>query len=310
MYLVNGVGGQLASVVAEEILNHIPAKYLVFASSNLSRIDPVNLMRWKDRGVQIREASYDNVDQMRRAYEGVERMLLVSTWMIGPTRQKQHADAIAAAKSAGVKHIVYTSFVGAEVTSDITPVALDHQITERNIRESGLEWTFMRDNFYSDAIIQYFPPLATNFGNVWRSNHGGKAVGYIAREDCSRVAAVLLAGKGAPNSIYSLTGPELISDREIYEMISRRTGWECDFVDVSDDEYYAYWDSHNVPRTADGDFSRSPIELCSDDLVTNGTGIRAGHHSFLTNTVKELTGYDPLSARSVLEKYVSVLPKA
>lgn len=308
MYLVNGVGGQLASVVADEILNHVPAKDVVVAASRLDRINPVNLMRWKDRGVKVREANYDNVDQMRRAYEGVERMLLVSTWMIGPTRQKQHANAIAAAKSAGVKHIVYTSFVGAEIEGNTPPVALDHRITEKNIRDSGLEWSFMRDTFYSDAVIQLFPPLATNFGNIWRSNEKGRKVGYVAREDCSRVAAALLAGKGQTNSTYIVTGPELISDRDIYEMISERTGWTCDFVDVSDEEYYAFWDSHHVPRTADGDFSKSPIPLCSDDLVTNGTSIRAGHHTFLTDTVLRLTGCSPLSARTVLEKYIDILP--
>lgn len=309
MYLVNGVGGQLASRVAEEMLNHVSAKELVFAASRLDRIDPVNLMRWRDRGVIIREASYDNPEQLRKAYEGVERMLLVSTWMIGPTRRRQHANAIDAAKSAGVKHIVYTSFVGAEIEIDTPPVALDHRITEKNIVDSGLEWTFMRDTFYSDAIIQYFPPLATLFGNIWRSNHGGGRVGYVAREDCSRVAAALLAGKGEANSVHVVTGPELLSDRDIFEMICRRTGWKADFVEMTDEEYYAFWDSHNVPRTVTGDFSKSPIPLCSDDLVTNGTSTRAGHHAFLTDTVEKLTGSRPLSARTVIEKYIDQLPK-
>ncbi|MER2555738.1 MAG: NAD(P)H-binding protein [Thauera sp.] len=309
MYLVNGVGGQLASRAAEEILNHVPAKELVFCASRLDRIDPVNLMRWRDRGVTIREASYDNPEQLHKAYEGVERMLLVSTWMIGPTRQQQHANAIDAAKRAGVEHIVYTSFVGAEIETDTPPVALDHRITEKNIIDSGLKWSFMRDTFYADAVIQYFPPLATLFGNLWRSNTGRKLVGYVAREDCSKVAAALLAGKGEPNSIHVVTGPELLSDKDIFDLICARTGWTAEFVDLSDEDYYAFWDSHNVPRSVTGDFSKSPIPLCSDDLVTNGTSIRAGHHTLLTDTVEKLTGCKPLSARTVLEKYIDQLPK-
>lgn len=79
-------------------------------------------MRWRDCGLTIREANYDNPEQLRKAYEGVERILLVSTWMIGPTRQKQHANAIDAAKSAGVQHIVYTSVVGADIEVDTPPV--------------------------------------------------------------------------------------------------------------------------------------------------------------------------------------------
>ena len=101
MHLVNGVGGQLASRAAEEILNHVPAKELVFCASRLDRIDPVNLMRWRDRGVTIREASYDNPEQLHKAYEGVERMLLVPTWMIGPTRRRSTLEAALQRKGPG-----------------------------------------------------------------------------------------------------------------------------------------------------------------------------------------------------------------
>lgn len=40
MYLVSGVGGQLASRAAEEMLNHVPARDLVFAASSIERIQP------------------------------------------------------------------------------------------------------------------------------------------------------------------------------------------------------------------------------------------------------------------------------
>ena len=109
-------------------------------------------------------------------------------WMIGPTRQKQHANAIRAATSAGVKHIVYTSFVGAEIKVDTPPVALDHRITEKNIVDSGLQWNFMRDTFYADAVIQYFPPMAAGFSiaNSRPGSTNGKYAGCVLiRSDCS-----------------------------------------------------------------------------------------------------------------------------
>lgn len=304
MYLVNGVGGQLMSQAAEDMLNLVPARDLVFAASSIDRIDPVKLRRWRDRGVTIREASYDRPEQMRAAYEGVDRMLLVSTWMIGETRRNQHARAIAAARSAGVRHIVYTSIIGAEIDEDTPLVASDHNFTERAIRESGLEWSFTRNAFYSDASFQYFPLVAKAFDGIWPDVMRNQTAGWVAREDCALAAAHLLAGRGEPGKTYTITGPELLTVTDLFDMVYEKTGWRPTIVEMTEEELYAYLDERHVPRSVTGDFSRSPIPLCSDDLVKNSVHIGTGYHSFLTDTLRELTGRSPLSPRTVIERYM------
>lgn len=309
MYIVTGVGGQLNGKAADEILDLVPADQLIFTASDISHIAPQRLEKWRDLGVTIRRANYDDPAGMVGAFKGAERLLLVPTWSIGATRRKQHANAIDAAKAAGVKHIVYISFIGADIEKDTPPVASDHRFTEQKVIDSGLDWTFIRNSLYLDNWFQYFPPMAVVFGNKWHSNIGAVKGGFVAREDCARVAAALLAGKGKAKSVYTVTGPELISEKDIFDMICRATGWKAEYIPVTDEEYYAFLDSQHVPRTVTGDFSKSPIPLCSDDLVTNSASVRAGHFAFLTDTVEQLTGKKPLNVAEVFKVYADTLPR-
>jgi NAD(P)H dehydrogenase (quinone) len=309
MYLVTGVGGQLASLAADEILNLVPADQLIFTASDINRIDPGNLNRWKDKGVEIRQLNYDDPEQMVEALSGVERMLLVSTWEIGPTRRKQHENAINAAKEAGVKYLAYTSFIGAEIADDTPLIASDHRDAEQKIMASGLEWNFIRNSLYVDNLFQLFPALAAHMGNTWRNNTGGVKSAYVARQDCANVAAAVLAGKGEPGKAYEVTGGDLYSEKEIFDMISAHTGWSAEYIEMTDDELYAFWDGLGVPREVTGDFSNSPVPFCSDDFVQNGASLRAGHFTRVTDTVEKLTGRKPLTPEEVMLKYESVLPR-
>ncbi len=87
---------------------------------------------------------------------GADRLLLVSTDAVDfPGRRiEQHRAAIAAAKAAGVEHIIYTSF------ADPDPrflVAADHWATERALAGSGLRWTVLRHNLYTEYLELLLP---------------------------------------------------------------------------------------------------------------------------------------------------------
>ncbi len=62
---------------------------------------------------------------------------------------QRHASVIEAARRHGVKHVVYTSLVGA---GDHLAFALAHRATERLLRDSGLSWTILRNGLYAELI--------------------------------------------------------------------------------------------------------------------------------------------------------------
>jgi len=311
-YVLTGVDGQLGRVAAQHALSIAgPSDKLVFASPFPDKIPAESIKEWKEKGAELAYASYDNPPSMEKVFNGADAVTLISTWMIGNIRRKQHRRAISAAKAAGVKRICYTSYIGAGIAENTPLVASDHRDTEQAIFESGLAWNIQRNNFYLDNYFGTLFPMVQNVcGRKWYWNSNGTPAGFVAKADCSRVAASLLLGKGEPNKIYDVTGPELISDYKFLDMVREYTGWTCELVPMTDEQLYEYWGGRGVPKTVEGDFSKSPIPLCCDDIITNTTEIRDGTMAVVSDSVEKLTGRKPLSAKDVMLLYKDVLPKA
>ena len=86
----------------------------------------------------------------KAALEGVKTLFMVSA-AEAEDRLQQHCTFVDAAAAAGVQHIVYTSFFGAAADSTFT-LGRDHFATEERIKASGMDFTFLRDNFYLDFL--------------------------------------------------------------------------------------------------------------------------------------------------------------
>ncbi|KAI9826466.1 MAG: hypothetical protein M1819_007359 [Sarea resinae] len=301
-FVLTGVDGQLGGQAAEYVLESAkPTDNLVFTTRGIDRIPAEKLKRWKDQGVVVLAADYDSVPSMEAAFKDADAVTLISTWMIGNIRRAQHRRAINAAKAAGVKRICYTSYIGAGEEKNTPLVASDHRDTEQAIYESGLDWSIQRNNFYLDNFFHVLFPTAAKFcDNKLLSNTSGTPTGYVAKADCARVMAALLLGKGRPNVVYDVTGSRLVSDREILAMVRDYTGWDGKEVEMTDDELYEYWESRGVPRTVEGDYSKSPLPICTDDLVQNNVAIRTGIMAVVSDSVERLTGHKPLSPKDVM----------
>jgi NAD(P)H dehydrogenase (quinone) len=86
-------------------------------------------------------------------------------------------------------------------------------------------------------------------------------------------------------------------------MIVKASGINYEYVTLNSDEFYEYLDSIHIPRDSHGDYSKSPVPWCSNDMVTNESSIRDGLMAIETDTVEKLTGRKPLCARDLVEKY-------
>ena len=84
-------------------------------------------------GADVRAiADYHAGTEVRRALAGVGTMLLIPATG-GEGRTGDHRTTVEAAVAAGVRHIVYLSFIGASPDCTFTP-ARDHWATEQDIR--------------------------------------------------------------------------------------------------------------------------------------------------------------------------------
>jgi NAD(P)H dehydrogenase (quinone) len=282
--LVSGASGHLGRLVLDGLLARGVAAGDIIATTR----EPANLASYAARGVEVRKADFDNADLTEKAFNGADRMVLISTDALDDkgTRQRQQIAAVAAAKAAGVKHIVYTSLPDAETSKVI--FAPDHLNTENAIKNSGLSYTILRNTWYQENLIRSLEPVLKS--GQWFTASGKGKVAHIARADCADVVASVLASGTTERATYTLTGGTLRDTDEIAAMVSRITGKPITVVHISDDQLAGGMKAAGVP------------DFLIPTLVSFDTAIRAGNLSALTKDVETLSGKAPKLLETFLEE--------
>ena len=221
--IVSGASGQLGGLVVEALLARgVEPERLILVSRT-----PDALERYAAMGASTRFGDFREPESLVSAYEGGDRMLLISIDTgVGSDRASLHETAVAAAAAAGVRHIVYTSFV--DLDHNDSPLAADHRLTEQAIRESGVAWTMLRNSLYMNGVVARAARMLSE-GVATRSDVGG--IAYVTREDCARAAAAVLAGEGHENRAYDITGPAVVFPQDIAWAASEITGTPIEIVD-------------------------------------------------------------------------------
>jgi NAD(P)H dehydrogenase (quinone) len=220
----------------------------------------------------------------RSALEGTKTLFMVSA-AEAEDRLQQHDAFVDAAAAAGVQHVVYTSFFGAAPDCTFT-LGRDHFATEQRIRDSGMAFTFLRNNFYLD-----FLPMLTDEDGVIRGPAGDGVLAAVAREDIARSAVAVLRDPAVHAGFtYNLTGPEDISLGQAAEVMTAATGRVVTFQDETVEEAYASRARYGAPTWQ------------VDAWVSTYTAIAAGELAGPTPDVHGITGQDPLSLAQFLKQ--------
>lgn len=200
----------------------------------------------KMQGVVIRKGDYDNYDSLVAAFKGVNKLLFVSGSDIGK-RGPQQLSVVTAAKEAGVKYVLYTSFerVNESGTSPIEFVAASHLATEKAIKASGIPYTIFRNNLYADLIPVFLGEKVLETGAYWPS--GETKTAFVLREDMAEAAANVLTSEGHEGKDYYISGNENISFAEIAAIISEASGKKVPFISPGQEEYKAALTGAGVP---------------------------------------------------------------
>ncbi|RIJ78209.1 SDR family oxidoreductase [Nakamurella silvestris] len=235
-------------------------------------------------GSVVRESSYDDFDRSVAALTGTRTLLMVSA-AESSTRIDDHRTFVDAAATAGVRHIVYTSFLGASPDAVFT-LARDHYRTEEHIRSSGMDHTFLRDALYLD-----FMTALVGEDGVVRGPAGDGRTAAVSRADVARSAVAVLRDPSAHRGrTYQLTGPESLTMSEIAEIIGRSRGSEVVFHNETVSEAYLSRRRWRAP------------EWQNDAWVSTYTAIAAGEMDLASKDVEMLTGIRPISLAEFLAR--------
>ena len=302
MIIVTGASGGFGRAAAERLIERVPPGELILTTRT-----PGKLADLAARGAQVRFADFDDPSSLSAAFAGGTRMLLISTARVG-TRVGQHANAIAAAVTAGLRHIAYSSVIGAAEPDNPAIVKRDHRATEEILERSGAAWTFLRDSQYAEAIAGAMVPGALAVGRIPDNSTGGR-VAFVARDDCVAVATEALLRPGHENRAYDITGPERMTIADALAMAAEVAGKPIMVEPVDDAGMFAHFDSLGIPRRASDDPAAGPIPWCSEDMVTFGEAIRDGYFDKLTTHVRDITGREPTPLRAVMLAHLAFWPK-
>lgn len=300
---ITGASGHYGQLATDKLIALGRARDLILMTRA-----PDKLAHRAAQGCTVRFGDYDQPDTLPAAFAGAETLLLISGTRVG-ARVMQHKAAIDGAVAAGVKHSLYTSFIGIDDPDNPAEVRHDHIETERLIRASGMAWTMLRDAHYADAMILMAGPGVMQTGQ-WVSNAGDGIEAMVWREDCVDCAVAVLNGAGHEGKTYNITGPDRQSFAEVTALMADITGVPLTYIPVDDAAQYAMFDAMGIPRRPVDDHYVSGIPWNSDDMVTFGQAIREGFLDICTGDVERLTGRPARSVRQMIEDNVEMLRAA
>jgi len=224
---ITGATGQLGNLVIEQLLQLTAAQNIVALVRNVDKAE-----HFKAKGIELREFDYDRPETLVPALLGIDKLLLISANEVG-RRTPQHKAVIDAAKVAGVPYLAYTSLLRAD-TSPLG-LALEHRETEKLIQDSGLRYTFLRNNWYSEnylAGVAHTIEIGTLFGAAQDGQ-----ISSASRIDYAEAAAKVLTSTGHENKTYELAGSESFNLSKLATLIGQAASKDIIYQNLSAEEY-------------------------------------------------------------------------
>ncbi|MFZ7332860.1 SDR family oxidoreductase [Streptococcus pluranimalium] len=273
MLAITGVTGKLGGQLARELSQAgISARLLARRPQAVEDLEHMT----------VHESYYDTSQTTIDSLTGADVLFLVSG-RESANRLQEHKNLIDAAKIAGVKHIVYTSFYQAAADTTFT-LARDHAATEAYIQEQGFTYTFIRDNFYMD----FFVDLCREYGEIKGPAGSGK-VSAVVRDDVVAVALTILKNpQNFDNQVLDMTGPECLSMAEIADIVGRAWKKNITYIEETVEEAY---ESRKAWPAEDWEY---------DSWVSTYTAIAKGELQVVSNDIENILGRPATSLREFL----------
>lgn len=289
--LVTGASGQLGQHVLTHLLDDeaVPGSQIIATTRH-----PDRLGGFAACGVKVRAADFDDAAGLAAAFSGATRALLISTDRVDVPglRLKEHLSAIEGAVKAGVKHVVYTSMIHPDPDSPI-PFAPDHYGTEGALAASPLTWTILRNNMYTDFLLQALAPAIAE--GRWFSAAGDRGTAFVTRDDCARACAAALASDATTKAKYDITGSVAVSNAQLVKMVQELTGKSISLIPVTADQLRAGLASAGLPPPV--------VEL----LVAIDLNALAGNAAVVSDAIQRLTRKPPQSVSEFLTAHKAAL---
>lgn len=284
MILITGATGHFGQAAIDSLLKKgtDPTRIIVLAR------DAKKTENIKNKGINIRIGDYNDYPSLVAAFKGVDKLLFVSSSDVA-LRKLQHENVVKAAGEAGIKQIVYTSFErkNESESSPIYFIADSHLTTESLIKDSGINYTILRNNYYMDFIPFFIGEQVLETGTIFLPAGDGKAA-VALRSEMAEAAAQVLISEGHMDKEYQLSNTQGYTYGAVAQNISVLTGKKIGYVSPHQEEYRENLQKAGIPEEA--------IAMLSGFALAQAEGEFDVH----TNDLASLLGRKP----TTLEDYL------
>lgn len=226
------------------------------------------------------EADLDDTSSLTRALAGVEALLAVT---FDPLRNAHDEHLLAAARRAGVRHIVKVSALAVTDPRAQDAITRWQRACEERVRASGLSWTLLRPRAFMSNCLDWTRSVREE--GVVRTLHGSSANSCVDPRDVAGAAARALTSRECAGRAYALTGPAPLSARQqaaqLGEVLSRPVRHE----ELTEGEAMAAWRA------------RYPEALAAA-LLESADRQAQGAKGVVDHGVREATGREPGTFRA------------
>ncbi|TNE79952.1 MAG: SDR family oxidoreductase [Bacteroidetes bacterium] len=245
--LITGATGGLGSAVAQNLKNLKPDWTIAVLVRDAASDKAQELQK---AGFELRVADYSDTAALNAAFQGIDLLYFVSGSEIA-NREPQHKNVVEAAKNSGVGHIFYTSVSlnNLAETSPLFGAMKVHLDTEAWIKASGLNYTFLRHNLYSEVIAMFLGNREQILASktVFLPTGEGKTA-FITRTELAEAGANALANaEKLVNQALEFNGTDKVTFQEVAEALSKITGETIAYVSPEPAAFEETMKSYGVP---------------------------------------------------------------
>ncbi|WP_257666367.1 SDR family oxidoreductase [Parapedobacter tibetensis] len=270
MIAITGASGNLGQLTLSHLTKKMDPNRVVAVVR-----DPKKLTSYRDSGIAIRQADYDDPESLVRAFSGVEKLLQISASATGALGQQHELNVVKAAKAAGVEKIIYTSTLTPSPNA-VFGAGRICSTTEQAIKDSGLDYTFFRNSMYQETIPMFIGS-AVQDGQIYYPSGEGK-VSFAARTDMAEALANVLTGDGHHKATYRITGDEAFSFADIATLLRSEKRLDATHHDIPSEAYKEELGKTGLPQS----------EI--DFIASMAASIRIGEFSAVDDQLENLLG--------------------
>lgn len=223
---VTAASGNLGRAIIKSLLSKLPQDQIIGIARTIEKA--------RDLGVEIRKGDYNNKTDFVEALKGIDTVLIVSGMDAPDKRIVQHKGIIEAAKEVGVKKIVYTSVIGADVGNAFSPIVASNRQTEKDVRESGLNWVIGRNGLYIEPDVEYIETYKKE-GKIANCAADGKC-SYTTRDELAYAYSQMILDDKHNGNTYNLGGTP-ITQQELTEYMNDAFGTNLFYESMSVENY-------------------------------------------------------------------------